>query len=125
MPSYLESLSKWIQLKIYQFEVTFSVYIFTPVEKFILCMFCSRGGGRLKKKKLTFTSILDSVLFLLFGLTFIATVLYLPHHVQFILNRAWFYMHGDAPELVNAGAQSLLATTAKVAEATVNAVREL
>lgn len=37
MSSYLESFSKWIQLKIYQFEVTFSVYIFTPIEKFILC----------------------------------------------------------------------------------------
>jgi hypothetical protein len=38
MSSYLESLSKWIQLKIYQLEVTYSVYIFTPIEKFIFCM---------------------------------------------------------------------------------------
>jgi len=37
MTSYLESLSKWIQLKIYQLEVTYSVYIFTPIEKFIFC----------------------------------------------------------------------------------------
>ena len=37
MSSYLESLSKWIQLKIYQLEVTYSVYIFTPIEKFIFC----------------------------------------------------------------------------------------
>ncbi|KAK0720861.1 hypothetical protein B0H67DRAFT_462131, partial [Lasiosphaeris hirsuta] len=72
----LESFSKWIQLKIYQLEVTFSVYIFTPIEKFIFY----------------------SVLFLIFSLTFIATVLYLPQHVQFILSRAWFYMHGDAAE---------------------------
>lgn len=34
-----QSLSKWIQLKIYQVEVTFSVYIFTPLEKFIFCTF--------------------------------------------------------------------------------------
>lgn len=33
----LEKFSKWLQLKIYQLEVTFSVYIFTPLEKFIFC----------------------------------------------------------------------------------------
>lgn len=37
MSSYLESFSKWIQLKIYQLEITYSVYIFTPIEKFIFC----------------------------------------------------------------------------------------
>ena len=37
MSSYLESLSKWLQLKIYQFEVTLSVYIWTPIEKFFFC----------------------------------------------------------------------------------------
>ncbi|KAK3296911.1 uncharacterized protein B0H64DRAFT_430948 [Chaetomium fimeti] len=74
MASQLESFSKWLQLKIYQLEVTYSVYIYTPIEKFIFY----------------------SVLFLLFSLTFIATVLYLPQHLQFIISRAWFYMHGDA-----------------------------
>lgn len=33
----IQSLTKWLQLKIYQVEVTFSVYIFTPIEKFIFC----------------------------------------------------------------------------------------
>lgn len=32
-----KSLTKWLSLKIYQVEVTFSVYIFTPLEKFIFC----------------------------------------------------------------------------------------
>lgn len=36
------SIAKWLQLKIYQVEVTFSVYIFTPLEKFIFCT-CSSG----------------------------------------------------------------------------------
>lgn len=35
------SFTKWLQLKIYQVEVTFSVYIFTPLEKFIFCTFPS------------------------------------------------------------------------------------
>ncbi|KAK3326294.1 hypothetical protein B0H66DRAFT_550575 [Apodospora peruviana] len=73
MAGYLEKFSKWLQLKIYQLEVTLSVYMFTPNEKFVFY----------------------SVFFLLFSLTFIATVLYLPQHVQFIAHRAWFYMHGD------------------------------
>jgi len=37
MASQLESFSKWLQLKIYQLEVTMSVYIYTPIEKFIFC----------------------------------------------------------------------------------------
>ncbi len=37
MASQLESFSKWLQLKIYQLEVTYSVYIYTPIEKFIFC----------------------------------------------------------------------------------------
>lgn len=39
----LERFSKWIQLKIYQTEVTYSVYIFTPAEKFVFCTFAVRG----------------------------------------------------------------------------------
>ncbi|KAM7206486.1 Protein of unknown function (DUF3317) domain containing protein [Naviculisporaceae sp. PSN 640] len=73
MTGRLEAFSKWLQLKKYQLEVTLSVYMFTPNEKFIFY----------------------SVFFLLFSLTLIAMILYLPQHVQFILGRAWFYMHGD------------------------------
>jgi len=36
--SILERFSKWLQLKVYQFEVTFSVYMFTPAEKLFFCM---------------------------------------------------------------------------------------
>lgn len=35
--SVFERFSKWLQLKVYQFEVTFSVYIFTPMEKLFFC----------------------------------------------------------------------------------------
>ncbi|CAK7268997.1 hypothetical protein SEPCBS57363_003374 [Sporothrix epigloea] len=70
----LERFSKWIKLKIYQFEVTYSVYMLTPMEKFVVY----------------------SLLFLLTSLTSIAIFLYLPHHVAFLINRAWFYAHGDS-----------------------------
>ena len=35
-----------------------------------------------------------SVVFLLFGLFLIASILYLPQHIVFIANRAWFYASG-------------------------------
>jgi len=31
----LTSLIRWIRLKIYQYEVTFAIYMLTPTEKFI------------------------------------------------------------------------------------------
>ncbi|KAK4148098.1 uncharacterized protein C8A04DRAFT_23891 [Dichotomopilus funicola] len=97
MASTLESFSKWLQLKIYQLEVTMSVYIYTPIEKFIFY----------------------SVLFLLFSLTFIATVLYLPQHLQFIVSRAWFYMHGDSLDggVAKGAIDVAAATTTAVGEA--------
>ncbi|KAK3351755.1 hypothetical protein B0H65DRAFT_507130 [Neurospora tetraspora] len=117
MSSYLEAFSKWFKLKIYQLEVTMSVYIFTPIEKFIFY----------------------SVLFLLVSLTFIATFLYLPHHVQFIARRAWFYMHGDTQDSIldvvsNAvtvtksallGSEKTVEALGRAADATVGIVREL
>jgi hypothetical protein len=33
------SLKQWLQLKKYQYEVTFSLYMLTPTEKFIFSMF--------------------------------------------------------------------------------------
>ena len=35
----LEKFSKWLKLKIYRLEVTFSVYMFTPAEKFVFCAY--------------------------------------------------------------------------------------
>ncbi|KAL2118362.1 hypothetical protein VTJ04DRAFT_8022 [Mycothermus thermophilus] len=105
MPGALESFSKWVQLKIYQLEVTYSVYMFTPMEKFIFYSF----------------------LFLLCGLTFIACILYLPHHIQFIISRAWFYIHGEEGYEFAKGTlgQLLSSTTTAAAKVTVDAAREL
>ncbi|KXH39002.1 hypothetical protein CSAL01_03748 [Colletotrichum salicis] len=118
--SALQSFSKWLHLKQYQIEVTFSVYIFTPLEKFIFY----------------------TVLFLLSSLTIIATVLYLPQHIAFLMSRAWFYMHGDpvdavvdtvvdAVEFTKAAVESVLmaektgTTAAALAQETVELVKEL
>lgn len=36
-----------------------------------------------------------SVVFLLFSLTFIAAILYLPHHIAILVGRAWYYINGE------------------------------
>lgn len=46
--------------------------------------------------QLTLITTTGSVAFLLFSLTALATILYLPHHILFLAGRAWFYIHGDS-----------------------------
>lgn len=36
---FIDRLSKWLEFKVYQFEVMMSVYMFMLMEKFIFCMF--------------------------------------------------------------------------------------
>ncbi|KAL2067964.1 hypothetical protein VTL71DRAFT_16062 [Oculimacula yallundae] len=67
------STFRWLQRKRYQYEVTFSLYMLTPTEKFIF----------------------NSFLFLFFSMVIIAMTLYLPQHIAFLTNRAWFYYNGD------------------------------
>lgn len=75
----------------------------------------------------------DSIFFLLCSLTFIAVVLYLPHHISFLLGRAWYYINGehiDVGEVVKEMSASVLneaaATTAEVfTDAAEEIVKEL
>ncbi|KAL8721800.1 MAG: hypothetical protein Q9225_001600 [Loekoesia sp. 1 TL-2023] len=71
--SYTTSLLRWLQRKRYQYEVTFSLYMLTPTEKFIF----------------------NSFLFLFISMIIIAASLYLPEHIVNMWNRAWFYYAGD------------------------------
>ncbi|KAL5615628.1 hypothetical protein BROUX41_005666 [Berkeleyomyces rouxiae] len=64
---------KWFNRKMYQIEVSFAVNMWTPFERFLFY----------------------SVLFLVTSLLSLATLLYLPQHIKFLVNRAWFYAHGD------------------------------
>jgi hypothetical protein len=138
----LEKFSKWVQLKVYQVEVTYSVYIFTPAEKFVFCESQRRSCPfsppvpAVPSHLSRLLTTAGSVLFLLFSLTSIAATLYLPQHIAFILGRAWFYMHGDSVDVVEltkeavhtlAGAALGTAATAapSVSSATAAMVKEL
>ncbi|KAE8447372.1 hypothetical protein EG329_010786 [Mollisiaceae sp. DMI_Dod_QoI] len=83
------STFRWLQRKRYQYEVTFSLYMLTPTEKFIF----------------------NSFLFLFFSMIIIAMTLYLPQHIAFLTNRAWFYYNGD--ENAKAAVQSVVESTTR------------
>ncbi|KAI9839357.1 MAG: hypothetical protein M1837_002124 [Sclerophora amabilis] len=89
------NLLRWLRLKRYQYEVTFSLYMLTPIEKFIF----------------------NSFLFLFLSMIIIAASLYLPHHINFLANRAWFYYAGDdaAATAASSAAAAAAAAAAGVA----------
>jgi len=102
--SMFASTFRWLQRKRYQYEVTFSLYMLTPTEKFIF----------------------NSFLFLFFSMIIIAMTLYLPQHIAFLTNRAWFYYNGDestkaAVKSVVENASSSTVLVEKVRETVVNA----
>ncbi|KAF2810583.1 uncharacterized protein BDZ99DRAFT_386242 [Mytilinidion resinicola] len=70
---YPSSLLRWLQRKRYQYEVTFSLYMLTPTEKFIF----------------------NSFLFLFLSMIIIAASLYLPEHLSLLARRAFYYWGGD------------------------------
>lgn len=75
------SLINYLHLKRYQYEVTFSLYMLTPVEKIIF----------------------NTFLFIFLSLLIIAVSFYLPHHVAIIGRRAWYYYAGDDMKAVTGG----------------------
>ena len=59
---YTSDLLRWLQRKRYQYEVTFSLYMLTPTEKFIFSMksFCTTSITRYLacvKRSLTFATL--------------------------------------------------------------------
>ncbi|KAL5351840.1 hypothetical protein V496_01399 [Pseudogymnoascus sp. VKM F-4515 (FW-2607)] len=107
MPSETSMVSsgfRWLQRKRYQYEVTFSLYMLTPTEKFIF----------------------NSCIFIIFSMVLIAGCLYLPQHITFLINRAWFYYQGDADSkdaLSTSAAETLVGTVGDRLRAVVETAR--
>jgi hypothetical protein len=89
------SLVRWLQKKNYQYEVTFALYMLTPVEKFIFSALLTPLAP-FPFQPLANNDNADSILFLTFSLFTLATVLYLPDHVLTISRRTYYYFAGDA-----------------------------
>ncbi|KAL4803319.1 hypothetical protein BDV18DRAFT_163367 [Aspergillus unguis] len=66
---------RWVRLKIYQYEVTFAVYMLTPTEKFIF----------------------NSILLTLISMILTAIYVYLPDHLRTIYSHLYYYCFGERP----------------------------
>ncbi|KAG6041071.1 hypothetical protein E4U41_006094 [Claviceps citrina] len=86
---------RWLRQKQYTFEVTFALNMFRSWEK----------------------SVIYSVLFLLISMTFIAAILYLPHHVTILAGRAWYYILGEHINGAASASEAIRAVSASVADA--------
>ncbi|BCS02303.1 serine palmitoyltransferase small subunit family protein [Aspergillus luchuensis] len=71
----LNSFMRWVRLKIYQYEVTFAVYMLTPTEKFIF----------------------NSLLLTLLSMIVTGIYVYLPDHIRSIYSHLYYYWAGERP----------------------------
>ena len=58
-----------------------------------------------------------SILFLLFSLTFLASVLYLPQHIAFLVQRFLFYLRGENVDVVGLAKEAVAGLTTGQAQA--------
>ncbi|KAL2828223.1 hypothetical protein BDW59DRAFT_159814 [Aspergillus cavernicola] len=77
------ALVRWVRLKIYQYEVTFAIYMLTPTEKFIF----------------------NSLFLTLISMILTGIYVYLPDHLRSIYSHLYYYWVGERP-FVSAGMQS-------------------
>lgn len=108
-PSTISTFIRWLKLKNYQYEVTFSLYMLSPTERVIF----SALLFFLPLLTITTDPITDVIILTLFSLLVTAASMYLPDHVYQIYTRIWYYVHGNN----GGGAQAVKETVAAVAEA--------
>jgi prepilin signal peptidase PulO-like enzyme (type II secretory pathway) len=90
----ISSVFRWMRLKIYQYEVTFALYMLTPIEKLI---FSTRLLSLADARHGTLTSILplDTVLLTLVTMVAAGIYIYLPDHLRAIYGRLYYYWAGE------------------------------
>ncbi|KAJ5326389.1 hypothetical protein MYU51_010191 [Penicillium brevicompactum] len=69
----ISSVFRWMRLKVYQYEVTFALYMLTPIEKFIFNTFL-----------LTLVTMITAGIYI-----------YLPDHLRAIYGRLYYYWAGE------------------------------
>jgi hypothetical protein len=130
--SYTSSFVRWLQLKKYQYEVTFSLYMLTPTEKLIFSI-APEDIPTICVPVLTYNA-LDFILLVLISMLITAATMYLPNHVVLIYNRIWYYVHGEFVHLKGNGGEVLKTpganavvsgTTRRMAETVATVMRKL
>ena len=107
-PSIISSFIRWLKLKNYQYEVTFSLYMLSPTERVI---FSSSPLLPLAPDMVNMF-LSDVIILTLFSLLVTAASMYLPDHIYQICNRVWYYVHGNN----GSAAQAVKGSVAAVAE---------
>ncbi|KAJ6092242.1 hypothetical protein N7467_004211 [Penicillium canescens] len=69
----IATLIRWVRLKIYQYEVTFAIYMLTPIEKLIF----------------------NTLLLTLITMITAGIYIYLPDHLRAIYGRLYYYWAGE------------------------------
>ncbi|KAH1277239.1 hypothetical protein KXW98_000046 [Aspergillus fumigatus] len=78
------ALVRWFRLKVYQYEVTFAIYMLTPTEKFIF----------------------NVLLLTLITMIVTGVYVYLPDHLRSIYGHLYYYWAGERP-FVSTGLPSI------------------
>jgi hypothetical protein len=96
------------------------LYVYTLGEVCILYVFFTTPvkGSLLPNFIGSNTLVTDSIFFLLFSLTFIAATLYLPHHMSFLIGRAWYYINGEHIDVAVAAKEAVKEISANVLQET-------
>ena len=113
--SYLASFVRWLQIKNYQYEVTFALYMLTPTEKFIFSTYAVSPRDVSAFHFMIWTvnlKLLDFVLLTLLSMLVAAATMYLPSHIVLICNRLWYYIHGEIAHIKAGGVAEALKSTA-------------
>ncbi|KAJ5612690.1 hypothetical protein N7510_005884 [Penicillium lagena] len=92
---FLTALVRWIRLKIYQYEVTFAIYMLTPTEKIIFSAWSfsppSHPSGNANGSKK------DSLILTLITMIATGIYIYLPDHLRSIYGHLYYYWAGERP----------------------------
>ncbi|KAL1974206.1 hypothetical protein VTN31DRAFT_5766 [Thermomyces dupontii] len=102
--SIFTSFVQWLRLKNYQYEVTFALYMLTPVEKFIF----------------------NSLVLSLFTLFCLAAYIYLPDHVAAVYGHIHYYLTADVSHLKDhiPNASAMLSSSGETATSALRIVYE-
>lgn len=128
--SILAQFVRWLRLKKYQYEVTFSLYMLTPTERFIfstsppcfpVCVAatfsprCMHSHLYVHVRSTDFALHTDFVLFVLVTLLIAAASMYLPNHIMTIWKRVWYYYQGEGGSVEEMAKNSAVAAGAHAA----------
>ncbi|KAG2026055.1 hypothetical protein GB937_002200 [Aspergillus fischeri] len=95
------ALVRWFRLKVYQYEVTFAIYMLTPTEKFIFTFPLSA----IAKNHCFLT---DTLLLTLITMIVTGVYVYLPDHLRSIYGHLYYYWAGERP-FISTGLPSISA----------------